>query len=155
MSAALTSWIGKKLGNSPYRIVRGLSAGGMALVYLAEDMHDGKRVVVKSPRPDAPDPTLTDRFADEIRALALLRHPHIVPLLDSGDHEGAFFLLLPFFDGGNLLDRWRGKDALTVIQDVSGWLPAVTSALDFLHGHGWLHRDVKPANILFDATGRP
>lgn len=153
MSAAVSTWIGKKLGNSPYRILRGLSAGGMALVYLAEDIHDGRQVVVKSPRPDAKDPTLADRFGDEIRAMALLRHPHIVPLLDSGEHEGNLFLVLPFFDGGSLLERWRGKDAPAIVYDLPSWLPAIASALDFLHIHGWLHRDVKPANILYDSSG--
>lgn len=141
------SWIGQVLAQGRYRIEARLGKGGMGLVYLAVDVHQGLPVVIKVPlRAVQEDPNFAGRFTREIRALARFDHPHIVKMLDAGEHQGHPFAVLQYLAGGSLRDR-QGKPP----GSLRAWLPQIGEALDHLHRHHSLHRDVKPENILFDA----
>lgn len=160
-STTTTDWTGKKLGATPYQVLRRLGSGGMAEVYLAEDLHQRERVVVKTPHSQflRQHPSFAARFRQETQALRRLVHPHIVRILDHSEHEGRPFLVLRFLEGGNLQRRMNsgrhGQQEAQPAEALATWLPEVASALDFMHTHGHLHRDVKPGNILFDEVGRP
>ena len=131
-----------------YVIERELGHGGMATVYLAEDHKYGRKVALKLLRPDVANSLGAERFLREVRLAARLTHPHIVPLIDSGEAEGRLFYVTPYAPGGSLADRLRRegqlpvKDALRIAREVG-------SGLDYVHRSGYVHRDVKPANILF------
>jgi eukaryotic-like serine/threonine-protein kinase len=130
-----------------YRIERELGAGGMATVYLAEDLRHGRRVALKVLRPELAAIIGPQRFLSEIRTTANLQHPHILPLFDSGEVNGTVFYVMPFVEGESLRDRLDRErqlpidDALRVVREVAG-------ALDYAHRHGVVHRDIKPENIL-------
>lgn len=149
---------GNAIADGRYRITRLLGEGGMGLVYLAHDCRLGVDVVIKIPRPALlQDPGFAGRFSREIRALVQLSHPHIVKVNDVGEHEGVPFAVLQFLRGGSLRDRQvrvKGGQPLPLpAQHMHGWLSSVAAALDFIHGSGFIHRDVKPENILFDEHG--
>src|SRR5262249_28308034 len=97
------------------------------------------------------------RFAREIRSLVELVHPHIVKVFDFGQHEGLPFAVLQYLPGGNLRERRRtgerGQPLPLPPADLHDWLEDIASALDFIHAQQYIHRDVKPDNILFDAHG--
>jgi serine/threonine-protein kinase len=88
-----------------YSFERELGAGGMAWVYLAEDLRHGRRVAIKVFRPDLMASIGADRFLREIRIIASLQHPNVVPLLDSGEAEGILYYVMPYVDGASLRDR--------------------------------------------------
>ena len=139
-----------------YRIISRLGAGGMGVAYRAWDESASLPVVIKIPkRAFLDDPTFAERFAREIRLLQGLEHPHIVPIVDVGEHDGMPFVVMRFLPGGALSNRrLRGDDGKTRPNPpgmLHLWLPAVADALDFIHSSGVVHRDVKPANIFFDA----
>jgi formylglycine-generating enzyme required for sulfatase activity/serine/threonine protein kinase len=149
--------IGKTLSNR-YEILRPLGEGGMGKVYLAKDKRFGKQVVVKMPTMEAGDKDFKDRFMREIASLATLEHPHIVTTVDWGEIEGIPFLVLRYLGGGSLRDRitdTQGFYKPMPLEGLSQWLPQIASALDFIHTKNWVHRDLKPDNILFDETGNP
>jgi len=96
------------------------------------------------------------RFGREVRALAHLSHPHVCPILDVGEHAGVPFAVLRHLAGGSLLDRRPRRadgqsEPMPLNNQLLSWLLDVARALDFVHGQGHIHRDVKPGNILFDA----
>ncbi|HET6702639.1 MAG TPA: protein kinase [Gemmatimonadaceae bacterium] len=130
-----------------YLIERPLGQGGMATVYLAEERKHSRRVAVKVLHPDLTRSLGTERFLREIRIVAQLSHPHIVPLIDSGEADGRLFYVSVYVPGGSLRDRLRREhtlplgDALRVAHEVG-------SALESAHRNGYVHRDVKPENIL-------
>jgi serine/threonine-protein kinase len=130
-----------------YRIEREIGRGGMATVYLAEDVRHGRKVAVKVLLPELAAVLGAERFLSEIHVTAALQHPHILPLFDSGQSDGQLFYVMPFVEGESLrslLDRERqlGLDqALNIARQVG-------SALDYAHKHGVIHRDIKPENIL-------
>jgi eukaryotic-like serine/threonine-protein kinase len=136
-----------------YRIERELGAGGMATVYLAEDLKHKRRVAVKVLKPELAAVLGADRFVQEITTTAALQHPHILPLFDSGEADGFLFYVMPFIDGETLrakLDRERQlgvEEAVRIACDVA-------DALHHAHSNGVIHRDIKPENILL-ANGRP
>jgi serine/threonine-protein kinase len=133
-----------------YRIERELGAGGMATVYLADDLRHHRRVAIKVLRPDLAAALGLDRFLREIRTTASLRHPHIVPLYDSGEGAGVAYYVMPFVEGESLRDRLRREKQLPV-QDALRIAAEVADALDYAHAHGVIHRDIKPENILLDS----
>ena len=130
-----------------YAIRREIGRGGMATVYLADDLKHDRRVAIKVLLPALSAAIGADRFAREIRTLARLQHPHILPLFDSGDADGVLFFVMPFVDGESLRDRLRREVSLTLAA-TAGVVRQIGDALDYAHGQGVVHRDVKPENIL-------
>jgi hypothetical protein len=131
-----------------YAIERELGSGGMATVYLARDLKHGRQVAVKVLRPEVAAAVGSDRFLREISITAQLNHPHILPLLDSGEADSFLYYVMPYVAGGSLRRRIAGEDRLP-IEAVLRVTRQVAAALDLAHRHGVVHRDVKPENILF------
>ena len=137
-----------------YAIERELGEGGMATVYLADDLKHERNVALKVLKPELAAVVGAERFLAEIKTTANLTHPHILPLFDSGDADGFLFYVMPHIEGESLrekIDREKQlgvDDALAITQKVAG-------ALDYAHENGVVHRDVKPANILLSARGEP
>src|SRR6185312_4275676 len=132
---------------SAYRIERELGAGGMATVYLAEDVRHRRKVAIKVLRPELAASMGPERFLREIEIAAQLQHPHILPLLDSGDAAGFLFYVMPYIQGESLRDRLARERELPV-QDALRIITEVADALAHAHQHGVVHRDIKPENIL-------
>jgi len=130
-----------------YRIERELGQGGMATVYLAEDLKHHRKVAVKVLRPELAAVIGADRFLAEIRTTAYLQHPHILALFDSGEVNGTVFYVMPFVEGESLRDRLTRERQLA-IGDAVRITREVASALDYAHRHEVIHRDIKPENIL-------
>jgi serine/threonine-protein kinase len=130
-----------------YRIERELGAGGMATVYLAEDLRHHRRVAVKVLREDLGASIGPERFHREIDIAARLHHPHILPLYDSGEAGGFFFYVMPFVEGESLRARLDREGELPV-PDAVRILREVADALAKAHAHGVVHRDIKPDNIM-------
>jgi TolB-like protein/tetratricopeptide (TPR) repeat protein len=131
-----------------YVIVRELGHGGMATVYVADDTKHGRQVAIKVLRPDVAQSIGADRFLREITIAARLSHPHIVPLIDSGEADGLLFYVSPYLSGGSLRD-WLDREPRLAMGDALRIARQVASGLDYVHRSGFVHRDVKPANILF------
>ncbi len=129
-----------------YTLVRELGRGGMATVYLAEDLKHRRQVALKVLRPEVGVVLGADRFAREIQIAAGLNHPHILPLYDSGS-EPLLWFSMPYVRGESLRQRLTRERQLPVDQAVA-IVRQVASALDHAHAHGLIHRDVKPENIL-------
>ncbi len=130
-----------------YRIERELGAGGMATVYLAEDIRHRRKVAIKVVHPELSAVIGSERFLKEIELTANLQHPHILPLFDSGSANGQLFYVMPFVEGESLRDRLSREKQLP-IDDAVRLAKEVASALDYAHRHGVVHRDIKPDNIL-------
>ena len=130
-----------------YRIERELGAGGMATVYLAQDLKHARQVAVKVLRPELAAVIGAERFLAEIRTTAALQHPHILPLFDSGATDGFLFYVMPFVSGETVRDRLNREKQLP-IPDAIRIATQVASALDYAHRQGVIHRDIKPENIL-------
>ena len=130
-----------------YRVERELGAGGMATVYRAHDLRHDRDVAIKVLHPELGAALGGERFLSEIRTTARLQHPHILPLLDSGDADGLLFYVMPLVTGETLrarLERERQlplDDALRIARESA-------DALGYAHGLGIVHRDIKPENIL-------
>src|SRR4026209_2265391 len=130
-----------------YRIERELGAGGMATVYLAQDLKHDRKVALKVLRPELAAVIGAERFLQEIRTTANLQHPHILPLHDSGQVDGTVFYVMPFIEGESLRDR-LGRDKQLPIDDAPRGAREVADALGYAHERGIIHRDIKPENIL-------
>jgi serine/threonine-protein kinase len=130
-----------------YQLEREVGAGGMATVYLAQDLRHGRKVAVKVLRPELAAVIGAERFLAEIKLTANLQHPHILPLFDSGEADSFLFYVMPFVQGETLRDRLRREKQLPVA-DAVRIAAEVASALDYAHRHGVVHRDIKPENIL-------
>jgi len=131
-----------------YTIQRELGHGGMATVYLARDSRYQRDVAIKILSPEISHGVGSDRFQREIAVAAKLSHPHIVPLLDSGEHDGALWFAMPVLDGHSLRDRLDREHSLPIGEAVR-IVAEVAGALSYAHEHGVIHRDIKPENILF------
>jgi serine/threonine-protein kinase len=136
-----------------YRIERELGMGGMATVYLAEDLKHKRKVALKVLKPELAAVLGAERFVQEITTTAALQHPHILPLFDSGTADGFLFYVMPFIQGETLRDRLNRETQLGVDEAVR-IAREVADALDYAHRHGVIHRDIKPENILLH-DGRP
>ncbi len=131
-----------------YAIERELGRGGMARVYLAVERKHGRHVAVKVLHPTVAASLGPDRFLREIGIIAHLTHPHVVPLIDSGEADGLLYYVTPYLRGGSLRERLQREPRLSVA-DAVRIAQEVASALDHAHRAGFVHRDVKPENILF------
>ena len=136
-----------------YRIVRELGQGGMATVYLAEDIKHDRKVALKVLKPELAAVLGAERFVIEIRTTAALQHPHILPLFDSGTADGFLYYVMPFIDGETLRSKLDRETQLAIGEAVR-IATSVADALDYAHRHGVIHRDIKPENILLH-DGRP
>jgi tetratricopeptide (TPR) repeat protein/tRNA A-37 threonylcarbamoyl transferase component Bud32 len=132
---------------SRYALERELGSGGMATVYLAEDVKHHRKVAVKVLRPDLAATLGPARFLREIEIAAQLQHPHILPLLDSGEAEGLLYYVMPYIEGESLRDRLARQRELPVAEAVR-LLRDVADALSYAHGRGVVHRDIKPDNVM-------
>jgi len=132
---------------SRYRLERELGAGGMATVYLAEDVRHHRKVAVKVLKPELAATLGAERFSKEIETVAGFQHPHILPLLDSGQVAGFLYYVMPYVEGESLRDRLARQGELP-IHDAVKILVEVTDALAYAHARGVVHRDIKPDNVL-------
>ena len=130
-----------------YRIERELGAGGMATVYLAHDIKHDRDVAIKVLHPDLGAALGSERFLTEIRTTARLQHPHILPLLDSGNANGVLYYVMPLVTGETLRARLEREKQLP-IDDAVLIAREVADALNYAHSLGVIHRDIKPENIL-------
>jgi serine/threonine-protein kinase len=130
-----------------YRIERELGAGGMATVYLAQDLKHDRKVAMKVLRPELAAVIGAERFLAEIRTTANLQHPHILPLFDSGAADSFLFYVMPFIEGESLRERLNREKQLPIV-DAVRIAKEVASALDYAHRHGIIHRDIKPENVM-------
>jgi serine/threonine-protein kinase len=133
-----------------YRIEKRVGEGGMAVVYVAEDLKHERKVALKLLRPELGVVLGGERFLQEIRVTAKLNHPNILPLFDSGEIEGVLYYVMPYVDGETLVDRLSREGRLPVAEAVD-IATEVADALAYAHRIGVIHRDVKPGNILFQA----
>jgi tRNA A-37 threonylcarbamoyl transferase component Bud32 len=136
-----------------YRLERQIGAGATARVWLAFDAVLERRVAIKMLEgPIGGESAHIERFRREARAVAQLQHPHIVTVLDSGEHDGMPFIVFEYVDGETLKERIRRVGRLTITEAVAFTIE-VARALDAAHARGVVHRDVKPQNILLDTEG--
>src|SRR5678816_431859 len=140
--------VAKALENK-YRISRELGRGGMATVYLAEDLRHGRDVAVKVLHPDLSSALGADRFLREIRLAARLNHPHILPLFDSGEAEGFLYYVMPYVEGESLRDLMNREGRIPVDQACT-IARSVAGALDYANRNKIVHRDIKPENIMIN-----
>ena len=132
-----------------YRIERELGSGGMATVYLAQDPKHERQVAVKVLRPELAAALGAERFLREIKITANLNHPHILPLLDSGEAGSFLFYVMPYVEGESLRDRLNREKQLP-IDEALKIASEIADALSFAHEHNVIHRDIKPENVLLE-----
>jgi tetratricopeptide (TPR) repeat protein/tRNA A-37 threonylcarbamoyl transferase component Bud32 len=132
-----------------YTIERELGAGGMATVYLALDVKHERNVAVKVLHPEIAAAIGPERFLREMKITSRLTHPHILPLLDSGEAEGLLYYTMPFVDGETLRDR-LDRDKQLPVEEALRFASEVADALGSAHRHDVVHRDIKPENILLE-----
>jgi serine/threonine-protein kinase len=133
-----------------YGIERELGRGGMAVVFLAEDLKHSRRVAIKVLKPELSQSLGTERFLREIQIAAQLTHPNILPLHDSGEADGLIYYVMPYVEGESLRDRLSREKQLP-LTDALQIAREVADALAYAHARGVIHRDIKPENILFQA----
>ncbi len=137
-----------------YVVREKLADGAMGSVYLAEDENLKRPVVVKVPHARfLGEAGFRERFQKEVNELVRLEHPNIARILAQGEHDDIPFFVLQFLGGGSLEDRLAHAEAGLSEAESFGWLSTIAQTLDFVHARGVVHRDVKPANILFDEAG--
>src|SRR6476659_3267519 len=139
------------LGGS-YTLERELGRGGMATVFLAQDLKHDRPVALKVLHPELAMSLGPERFLREIKLAARLQHPHILTVLDSGETGGRLWFTMPFVEGESLRDRLRRERQLPV-DDAIEIAREAARGLDYAHQHGVVHRDIKPENILLTRDG--
>jgi serine/threonine-protein kinase len=130
-----------------YTIDRVLGRGGMATVYVAEDLRHSRQVAIKVLRPDVAAAIGAERFLREIAIAARLTHPHVLPLIDSGQAAGSLYYVMPYVRGETLRARLVREQRLP-LKDALGIARELGAGLDYAHREGFIHRDVKPENVL-------
>jgi serine/threonine protein kinase len=130
-----------------YAVEREVGQGGMATVYLARDLKHNRQVALKVLRPELAAAMGGDRFPREIQIVAQLSHPHILPLHDSGEMGGFLYYVMPFVEGESLRQKLKREGHLPLPEAVR-ILREVTDALAYAHEHGFIHRDIKPDNVM-------
>jgi len=130
-----------------YTIERELGHGGMATVYLAQDLKHNRPVALKVLRPELAAVLGGERFLREISLTAQLQHPHILTLIDSGEADGFLYYVMPYVEGESLRQRLEREGELPLDEALST-TRAIASALDFAHARGVIHRDIKPENVM-------
>lgn len=130
-----------------YRLERKLGSGGMATVYLAEDLRHGRNVAIKVLEPGLAAALGVERFLREIEIAAKLTHPHILPLHDSGEADGFLYYVMPYVDGESLRQR-LAHQRQPPLSDTTRILREVVDALGYAHAQGVVHRDIKPDNVM-------
>ena len=135
-----------------YRLLREIGRGGMATVFLAQDIKHDRSVALKVLHPELAVALGQERFQREIRLAARLQHPHILTVLDSGEAGGHLWFTMPFVEGESLRSR-LSRDRQLALEDVLRIGTEAARALDYAHTHGVVHRDIKPENILLTADG--
>jgi eukaryotic-like serine/threonine-protein kinase len=133
-----------------YQLDREVGAGGMATVYLAEDLKHHRRVALKVLHAELGAALGPERFLREIEISAQLHHPHILPLYDSGEAAGLLYYVMPYVEGESLRDRLAREKQLP-LDDALAIAREVADALSYAHSHGVVHRDIKPENILLES----
>ena len=133
-----------------YRVEREIGAGGMALVFLAEDLRHRRKVAIKIIRPDVGSAVGGERFLREIEIAARFTHPHVLPLHDSGECDGLLYYVMPFVEGESLRERML-RERVLPLRDALRIGADVADALSYAHGCGVVHRDIKPENIMLSA----
>jgi serine/threonine-protein kinase len=133
-----------------YRVERELGQGGMAVVFLAEDLKHRRRVALKVLKPELSAALGGERFLREIEIAAALQHPHILPLFDSGEAGGLLWYVMPYAEGESVRQRLAREGQLP-LDDALRITDEVGSALQYAHAHGVIHRDVKPENVMLTA----
>ena len=136
-----------------YRIDRELGQGGMATVYLAQDLKHDRQVAIKVLKAELGAVLGAERFVNEIRTTANLQHPNLLPLFDSGEADGFLYYVMPYIEGETLRARMDAERQLPVEETVR-LVSLLAGALDFAHARHVVHRDLKPENILLQA-GQP
>jgi len=135
-----------------YTLERELGRGGMATVFLAQDLKHDRPVALKVLHPELANSLGPDRFLREIKLAARLQHPHILTVLDSGETGGRLWFTMPFIEGESLRDRLRRERQLPV-EDAVRIAREAAQALQYAHEHGVVHRDIKPENLLLTRDG--
>jgi len=130
-----------------YRLEREVGQGGMATVYLAQDLKHNRRVALKVLRPELAAALGPERFVREVEIAAQLQHPHILPLFDSGEADGFLYYVMPFVEGESLRERLKREGGVPISEAVR-ILREVVDALSYAHQHGVVHRDIKPDNVM-------
>ena len=130
-----------------YRLQHLLRRGGMSEVYLAYDSEMQREVAIKLVSSDNPD--CFGRLRREVGMLSALAHPHILPLLDQGEYEGWYYLVMPYMRHGTLRERLAARPL--TLEEAGQLLEQLAEALQLAHDHGIVHRDIKPSNILLDS----
>ncbi|MCC6906191.1 MAG: protein kinase, partial [Anaerolineae bacterium] len=137
-----------------YRILELIGSGGMANVYRAVQTSIGREVAIKVlPMHFLQDPTFTERFNREVRVIALLEHPRILPVHDYGEAEGMPFIVMRLLPGGSLAERIKAAPAGMPLDETCHFVSQMAEGLTFAHQHGIIHRDFKPSNVLLDLEG--
>jgi serine/threonine-protein kinase len=156
----VNDWVGREIAGGRYEVRERIGIGSMGQVFLAFDRHLETDVVVKCPVPAGAErlgEALLKRFDLEIRTLVRLSHPQIVKIIDVGVEGGHPYVVMQYLPGGSLRDRMSsgpgGGPQAMPIDSLWDWLMDVARALDFIHSQNYLHRDVKPENVLFDQFG--
>src|SRR5256885_978459 len=134
-----------------YTFERELGRGGMAAVYLAQDLKPHRKVAIKVLEPEIAAALGPERFLREIEIAAGLNHPHILPLYDSGEAATSLYYVMPYLEGETLRDRLNRERQLP-LEDALRIAREVADALSYAHDHDVVHRDIKPENILFQAA---